>query len=325
VDSTFRALVCVTTCERTAYLRRCLPHFARACAQDPRLSLLVSADGADPATREFCRRWNVPLIHSDVREGVGLSKNRALSLFGDFDHYFFLEDDVEILDQNVFAQHVGAWQDSGIHHFSLFRRSGIRGLTGTTTVGARHITHCLFGSASFNFFTGEGLRRVGGWHPRFAEYRRGGHTEHSYRFVRAGLAPAPFNLIDELYDACIMHIPPSVTNWGQVTVDADEIAAPERELMAEELDYVPVQTLSPVHFNDVPFDAVGELAATLDGGERYPLLTRAERREAWSDYHLWRFETGGGGARRATSLIRAAGNWPGNPMLRHAIKTALKA
>jgi glycosyltransferase involved in cell wall biosynthesis len=325
VEPTDNALICVTTCERSAYLRRCLPHLAQACAADRRFSLLVSVDGSDPATLQFCERWGIPVIHSEAREGVGMSKNRALALFGEFDHYFFIEDDVELLDASVFPQHIAAARASGIHHFSLFRRTGIRKRTHSSTVGDWHITHCLLGSASFNFFTAAGLRRVGGWHPRFAEFRRGGHTEHSYRLVRAGLAPAPFNLIGELHDACIWHIPPSVTSWQGVAVDADEIAAPERELMAEELDYVPVQTLSRPHFNGAPFDAVGQLAATLDAGDRYPLLSGAERREAWSDYHLWRFESGRGRARRATALIRAAGNWPANPMLRHAIKTALRA
>jgi hypothetical protein len=189
----YRALICITTCQRLKYLRRYLPHFARFCAADCRFQLLISLDGTEPEVLAFCDEWQIPLVYSDEREGVGIAKNRVLDRFSDFDYYFFLEDDVELVDGSVFPGHVAVAQSSGIHHFSLFRQGGARKPIAESIVDGRRIIHCLYGGADFNFFTGEGLRQVGGWHPRFAEYRRFGHTEHSYRFVRRGLAPAPFN------------------------------------------------------------------------------------------------------------------------------------
>ena len=206
--SMYRALVCVTTCRRAGYLRRYLPHLAAFCARDPRFSLLVSLDGPDEETLRFCEQWEIPLLHSERREGVGISKNRALESFPGFDYYFFLEDDVELIDGAVFPAHVELAQASEIHHFSLFSRRKLRAYTEHSTIAGRDVAHGESGSASFNFFTREGLERVGGWHPRFAEYRRWGHTEHSWRFVRAGLAPAPFNVASELTESCIWHIPP---------------------------------------------------------------------------------------------------------------------
>jgi hypothetical protein len=320
----YRALVCVTTCQRLRFLRRYLPHFARFCARDPRFSVLVALDGTEAETLGFCEEWGVPLLYSDAREGVGLSKNRVLERYPDFDYYFFLEDDVELVDGSVFPAHVELSRASGIHHLSLFECGGVRKPTGESVVAGHQVVEGLFGSADFSFYTGVGLSQVGGWHPRFAEYRRWGHTEHSYRFYRAGLAPAPFTVAKDLAGTCIWHYPSAVTRVQGVPVDRDDIAAPERELIDEELRYVPVQTLSPYHVNDVPLGRPSRLAGVLDQRERYPLVDGRERRHSHSDYHLWRFGRATTLRGRARALIAATRDWPGNPALRDTVRTALR-
>lgn len=321
----YRALVCITTCERAGYLRRYLPHFARYCARDSRFPLLVALDGDDAETRRFCEEWQVPLLYSREREGVGISKNRVLERFPDFDYYFFVEDDVELIDSVVFPAHVELARASDIHHFSLFSERRIGEAAGESRIAGRRVAHSFVGSARFNFFTAEGLRQVGGWHPRFAEYRRWGHTEHSYRFYNAGLAPAPFNVATELSYACIWHLHPSVTPLSrQMPSDAEQIVAPERELIEQHLRHVPLQTFSPYELNDVPFGALDRLGGTLDGGERYPLVEAKERRRCRSDYELWRYRWAKGRAGRARALLASAWQWRANPMLRHTVKLALK-
>ncbi len=319
----YRALVCITTCERPGYLRRYLPHFARFCAADPRFPLLVALDGDDEETRRFCAEWQVPLLHSQEREGVGLSKNRVLERFPDFDYYFFVEDDVELVDGSVFPAHVEMAEASNIHHFSLFSERRLGEPAGESTIAGRRVAHSFVGSARFNFFTADGLRRVGGWHPRFAEHRRWGHTEHSYRFYNAGLAPAPFNVATELSRACIWHLHPSVTPLS-LSGDEEQIVAPERELIEQRLQHVPLQTLSPYRFNEVPFSRVDRLAATLDGRERYPLVGARERRRCRSDFQLWRYRWASTRAARARALLAAAWEWPSNPILRRTVKMALR-
>lgn len=321
----YRALVCVTTCQRLALVRRYLPHFARFCVEDPRFALLVALDGTESDTLRFCDKWEIPLVYSDEREGVGISKNRVLERFDAFDYYFFVEDDVELVDRSVFPAHVELSRASGIHHFSLSWRGEVRGRTGESHVAGRRIAHGRFGSADFSFYTGAGLRQVGGWHPRFAQYRRWGHTEHTYRFYRAGLTPAPFNVAASLASACIWHSPPPVTRIEDVAFDQDQIAAPERELMAAELRHVPIETLSEHHINGFAPRPPTRLARTLDTKERYPLAEGAELRRGRSGYHLWRFENATSGWRRGAALLAAAWNWPGNPALRHSLKTALRA
>jgi hypothetical protein len=320
----FRALVCITTCRRLRYVRRYLPHFADFCVRDPRFSLLVALDGKDADTLRFCEEWEVSLLCSDEREGVGVSKNRALERFPDFDYYFFLEDDVELVDGSVFPAHVELAQASGIHHFSLFERGTVRKPTGASIVAGHRIVHGLFGGGQFSFYTGTGLRQVGGWHPRFADFRRWGHTEHSYRFYRAGLTPAPFNVADDLAYACIWHSPSPVLRVEGVPIDEDQISAPERELIAEELRHVPVHTSSPYHLKNVPLGPPDRLAAALNAGERYPLVEADERRKCRSDYQLWYFGHATTLPARVKALVAATRNWPGNPALRHRLKTAFR-
>jgi hypothetical protein len=320
----YRALVCVTACRRLRYLRRYLPHFARFCGEDRRFHLLVSLDGDEAETRRFCGEWEVPLLHSDRREGVGVSKNRALERFPDFDYYFFVEDDVELVDGSVLPAHVELSRATGIHHFTLFERGGLRKATGASMAVGHRVLHGLYGGADFSFYTGAGLREVGGWHLCFAEYRRWGHTEHSYRFHRAGLAPAPFNVAEDLADTCIWHSPPAVTHVDGVAIDADQIATPERELMEQELTHVPVATISGHHLNRFALGHPTRLASLLDAGDRYPLAHGAERRQCRSDYALWRSGLATTLPARASALAAAAWSWPANPALRHRLKVALR-
>jgi hypothetical protein len=277
---------------------------------------LVALDGNEANYLRFCKEWQIPLVYADAREGVGLSKNRVLERYPDFDYYFFVEDDVELVDGRVFPTHVDMFLASGIHHFSLFERGGLRNIVSSSLVIGRRVVHGSFGGAHFNFFTREGLHRVGGWHPTFARYQRWGHTEHSQRFVINGLAPAAFNVAEELADAMIWHYPPAVTRLENVPVDRDQIALPEREIMELALRHVPLQTLSPHHVNGVPLGPPDRLAATLEGGERYPIAEPWERRRCWSEYHLWRHQKFGG----LGALLRAASYWPWNPGLRRILR-----
>ncbi|HEX3801327.1 MAG TPA: glycosyltransferase family A protein [Solirubrobacteraceae bacterium] len=322
----WRALVAFTTSNRGVYAKRSLPHLARACLSDPRLDLVVALDGDDPETRAVCAQWHIPLIYSEAREGVGLSKNRVLKRFPDYDYYFFLEDDVEVLDGAVFARHVALMRTSGIHHMSLFDYAEGRGLRSETSVLGQRLVHFSYGSAEFNAFTREGIQKVGGWHPLFAQYRRWGHTEHSYRFPRNDLAPAPFNVAVELAGLCIRHRPPSVTpGIGLATLDADQIAAPERELMSQALSHVPLQTLAPYHVENQPGRPAAELAQLVARSRnRYPLLRGADWRHAQGDYLVWRFETSRAPARRVAALVLAGLLHPSGIALRHAVKIRLQ-
>lgn len=324
VAEPWTALVAFTTSNRATFVRRCLPHLAKACDADERLSLLVALDGDDADTRDLCRRWSVPLLFSEQREGVGLSKNRVLKRFPEYDYYFFIEDDMEVLDTALFERHVELMRAGNLHHMSLFAEAEGREPLGESSVLGERIVHFGYGSAEFNAFSSTGLHAVGGWHPLFAQYRRWGHTEHSYRFPRNALAPAPFNVAVDLASNCIRNRPPSVTAWaGEMTTDAHGIAAVERELMSEELTFVPLETIAPWHLDVEPPGHPQPLAALVAGRDRYPLLSGVERRQAQADFLVWRSETAPRAPQRGASLLAAAFVCPSNLALRHAVKMRL--
>ena len=323
-SSDFRALVCITSCRRLGLIRRYLPHYAAFCDSDSRFSLLVALDGTEQPYLDFCSQWELPLLYADEREGVGLSKNRALERFPNFDYYFFIEDDVELVDGSVFPVQVELSSESGIHHFSLFEPGGVRKPVGESKIAGRRVVHARLGGGVFNFFTREGLQRVGGWHPMFARYKRWGHTEHSYRFPRVGLAPAPFNVAVELIDAFAWHAPPAVTQVEQIELNEDQLPRPEQDLIDEELEYVPIQTLSPHHLQGDLQTRPERLASTLADSDRYPLVDRREQRQCESDFHLWQAMSAGPLPRRTASFARALMKWPRNPAIRHAVKTRLR-
>ncbi len=320
----FRALVCITACRRFWALRRYLPHYAEFCDRDPRFELLVTLDGTEPEYVDFCGRWQIPLVYSDEREGVGLSKNRVLERFAEHDYYFFIEDDVELMDGRVFDAHVDMAASSDIHHFSLFARGGARKPQSESLIAGHRVVHASYGGAHFNFFTREGLEKVGGWHPLFAEYKRWGHTEHSLRFSTQGLAPAPFNVAEDLARCFIWHYPPMVTRPLNVPIDEDQIVAPERALIEQRIGHVPVTTISPHHVNRVAFARSSELADLMRSGERYPLVGGRERLACRSDYQLWRSAEADGWVERLFRLVWATLLSPRNPAVRHAIKTWLE-
>ena len=68
-DDRWPALVSYTTSDRAGYVKRYLPHLARACMADARVDLLVALDGPDPETRAFCEQWDVALLFSDMNRG----------------------------------------------------------------------------------------------------------------------------------------------------------------------------------------------------------------------------------------------------------------
>jgi hypothetical protein len=318
------ALVAFLTCNRVLNLRRYVSHYLAYCRRDRSFDFVVSLDGPDEASARFCGDFGLPLLSSDEREGVGLSKNRVLERFAQYDYYFFVEDDAELLDGAVFREHIRVAQATGLHHLSLMESGKARGVLRQERVLGHRVVFARYGGAQFSFFTRQGLEAVGGWHPAFASYRRFGHTEHSCRFVNRGMADAPFVLVESLADRLLWHYPSSVTApVPGGTNPATELSLAEEELIAQRLTFFPVTTLSPSRYNGLSLD--GSSATWIDAPRptRYPLLRGADRRRAWADYHAASARQRPGVAGWA-SLLAAALCAPGNTQLRHTAKVKLR-
>jgi len=240
-------LICINTYNSASLVRTFVWDYIRFTQNNPDYDFLVSLDGSDQETIDYCDRYGIPLLYSDENEGVGISKNRVIKSFPDYDNYFFIEDDAELLNPEVFDIHIELSQKLNIPHFSLFDRDRIREVQAIREAEGYHIIGALYGGAPFNFFTQEGLEKVGGFHTEFARYKRFGHTEHSYRFYRAGLSDYPFQIIEECIRGYIGWHEPTSRIKINVAASENRLFVGEEELIAKKLTYFPLQTLSPYH------------------------------------------------------------------------------
>lgn len=251
-----KTLICINTCKRASAIKAMIWDYVDFVKSNEDFDFLVSLDGNDTETISYCKKFNIPLIYSEANEGVGLSKNRVLTSFPDYDYYFFIEDDVELLNPDIFKIHIDLAQKTNLPHFSLFPRERIRVEKARTSIEEYTIIHSMYGSAQVNFFTQEGIQKVGGFHDEFSKYKRFGHTEHTYRFMHAGLSKYPFNIINECIDGFFgWNDPRSVTQINVQTTE-NRLFQGEEELINEKLVYYPINTASKFHITQPISNAI---------------------------------------------------------------------
>ena len=247
------SLICITTCNRLLYLKWLLPDYLVFCNQNADYDLVVALDGNDKEYIDFCNSNQIPLIYSEERLGVGISKNRAFQTFPDYKHYFFIDDDAELMDSSIFSTIIELADKTGIPHFSFGGGHGFKPITGRITENNYTVIQSKYGSGQFSYFNGNALRQVGGWHTLFAKYKRGGHTEHTYRFYHAALSPAPFHHVPKLNSGYMnWHQPEHVTQLKNVKISINSRLEEEEKLIDKKLKYFPVETLSNYSHNNIP-------------------------------------------------------------------------
>lgn len=265
-----KSLICITTCNRLHEVRKYLIPYVQLALTNESFDFLLALDGNNPEYISFCEEFDLPLLFSDEREGVGLSKNRVLKAFPDYEHYFFIEDDIELLDSTIFDDVLLAAAESGFHHFTI---TGLNYITKRVCL----TNYCLLfgnkGGAQFSHYTKSGLSKVGGWHTEFAKYRRFGHTEHSYRYVTNNLQPNAFICVENCLDKILIHDPPHVTHID-IDLNEMEISKPEQIILDQKLQNFQLTTLSTFHFNEKNVSQPGNesLLHLMKCGDRYALV-----------------------------------------------------
>lgn len=318
----YKALICITTCNRLNEVKKyILPYIEFSNKEEP-FSFLLSLDGKNKEYIDFCNEYKIPLLYSDEREGVGLSKNRVLKQFPNFDYYFFVEDDIELVNEKIFSLFINIFINTNYHHFSLSHRlNAIR----VEKVGSVQLTHNNYGGGQFNFYTKDGLNKVGGWNPYFAKYRRFGHTEHTYRFYHAGLTPSPFIFIDEARNMFINHDPPHVTNLEMVLENpTSELIPEEEELLRQKTTYCLLTTLSPMHFNGFDMKYNSDINDFLGSNkQKYAFVKDSERRKCFSEFYFFKFNEERNIFYKTYFFASSFVLWPLNRHLKHFVKKKL--
>jgi hypothetical protein len=242
-----KSLIAINTYNSAELLKAFIWDYIEFAKSNSSYEFVVSLDGSDKESIEYCKAHNIPLIYSDSNEGVGISKNRVIESLPHYDYYFFIEDDIELLDSRVFDIHIELSKALNIHHFSLFEARRLRDIESHIEYQDYNIIQAMYGGAPFNFFTKEGLERVGGFHTLFAKYKRFGHTEHTYRFVNSGLSKYPFMVIENLLVGYFRWNDPISRIKISVEVSQNRLFIEEERLMEQRLKYFPIETLSPYY------------------------------------------------------------------------------
>lgn len=206
----------IITCNRPDYLKSLLDTLVPC--KDTINELVVVNDGQPVDVSLFKGEW----ILNEKNIGVGKSKNKALKhlLNKNCDYIFLIEDDMLILNKDIFNKYIEAHKLSGIHHFNygpgspFNRKQDIQFdlhnrhlLKQNSEVNpkliieySKDIKVALYEHtvAMFSFFTKEVLEKVGLIDEDF--YNAWEHVDHTYRIIKAGYHP-PFWWFADLVDS----------------------------------------------------------------------------------------------------------------------------
>ena len=203
----------IVTCNR--------PEFVSKCIESIDLTMVDEKVIVNDGTIKVDHTGFI-IINNEKNIGVGKSKNKLLKHLYDkgCDYIFILEDDMLILDNNVFNKYIEAHKASNIHHFnygpgSPFNRKqnmefdlhNRHELDQHSEPNPRKIIDygnnvkiSLFQHtvAMFSFFTRKVIEEVGYIDEDF--YNAWEHVDHTYRIIKAGYHP-PFWYFADLYDS----------------------------------------------------------------------------------------------------------------------------
>ena len=307
-----KTIICLTSCNRIKEVIKNINPYLLFCHKNKDFDFVISLDGNNKDYIDFCKKYKIPLIYSLEREGVGLSKNRVLKQFPDYDFYFFIDDDIELIDDSIFDLYISISREMSINYLSY----NINGNIEMIGNGKYPLVGGKKGGGCFNFYTNKALISIGGWHILFAKYKRFGHTEHSYRVFYKKLNPFPFVAISNITEYLILNDPPHVTNLV-LDHNENELVAEEQAMIDAKQTYFPLTTLSEFYFNG--FDlSIPHLHPDLHKG-RYALLKGLDKIKAWGNFYFHKFKTN----KKPVDLILALMLYPNNNLLKHYIKTKL--
>lgn len=205
----------IITCNRPHYLKSLLESL-KPC-QDQINELIIVNDGKAVDVELF----KGELILNEKNLGVGKSKNKAMKhLLGKgCDYIFIIEDDMVVLNKDIFQKYIEAYKISGIQHFNygpgspfnrkqdiqfdLHNRHELKQDTEPNPKMILDYKNCKIALyehtvAMFSFFTKEVLEKVGLIDKEF--YNAWEHVDHTYRIIKAGYHP-PFWWFADIVDS----------------------------------------------------------------------------------------------------------------------------
>lgn len=312
-----KSLITITSCNRFEVVKKFIWDYLCFVNSNENFHFLLALDGRNAEYIAFCQKYEIPLIYSEEREGVGLSKNRVIKKFPNYKYYFFVDDDIELLNDTIFENCIDVLNATGYHHLC---GNHTHSLIKSETVINKTITHSTTGGGYFTCYTKKSLEVVGGWNTLFAKYKRFGHSEHTYRVKNSGLQPSPFIFVEELKKDLLIHSPPSVSKKNKA--NKNEWVLEEQQLIHDKTSYFPLETICPYYFNDQELGYNEKVADFIAANpQKYPMTKGKERKVAMAEYYALRIPKADSFFKKIDLLLKSFMLSPTNVALKHYIKT----
>jgi GT2 family glycosyltransferase len=183
------------TCDRPDFFKKSFFSLFDIVQEKTDIEYVVINDG-----KEKLPIYPINYIETDGYAGVAKAKNKALQYLIDngCEHIFLMEDDVEIIDKNVFELYIKASNKTGIKHFNY----GLHGNHNKTHLGEPNVLRTiqypntdisvdLYPNVlgAFSYYHIDTIKEVGLMDERF--YNAMEHVDHTYQIIQKGYHP-PF-------------------------------------------------------------------------------------------------------------------------------------
>jgi len=249
----------VITCNREHLFRDCIRSI-------PSCDLLVVVNDGEPYPSDAYPSSVDELIQHKTNTNVATSKNNALRylITNHCEHIFLIEDDVEIINNDVFLRYIKAAEVTGLLHIMF----GFHGFGNKDSYGKKmpsfvvkyekgiKIALNYVPLGAFCYYHRNVIDAIGYMDERFPNWLE--HNEHSYRAVKNGMLPG-------------FRWWPDLANSDEYIWDLDQdhslsVIRTDRDLLLrrrEEAHKV-FKELHSCEYNDIPIEPLGIIFERLD-------------------------------------------------------------
>ena len=183
------------TCDRPDFFKKSFFSLFDIVQEMDNIDYVIINDG-----KEKLPIYPINYIETDGYTGVAKAKNKALQYLIDngCEHIFLMEDDIQIIDRNVFNLYINASIKTGIKHFNY----GLHGNHNKTHLGEPNVLRTiqypntdisvdLYPNVlgAFSYYHIDTIKEVGLMDERF--YNAMEHVDHTYQIIKKGYHP-PF-------------------------------------------------------------------------------------------------------------------------------------
>lgn len=193
----------VITCDRIDFLQKCLNSVQEHTKSLPDFELIIINDGLEEVESN-----GFNCIKTTGKTGVGNAKNIALKhlMEHNCEHIFLMEDDVQILDSNVFDVYIKTSKITGVKHLNFaLHGNHNKDLYGNVIV-RRVINYpdntklSLYPNilGAFSYYHIDTLNECGLMDEQF--YNALEHVDHTYQIIKKGFHP-PFRWFADVFES----------------------------------------------------------------------------------------------------------------------------